>query len=125
MSQKRGNKKSRTKRWLRGVLNRTEEERSDIRDRTTLKAFSRPHNPRTFKGTTFIGRNDPCYCGNVYSGVFLKDSNGEDTLVEKPVKFKDCCMRKHISLREGEMTPALAEKQKKEQAYFAKHRRVV
>lgn len=65
----------------------------------------KPANIKTLKGKKRIQRNEPCYCG---SGK----------------KFKHCCFLKHAVLREGTMTPEMANYVKKQDAFFAKKGKV-
>lgn len=67
-----------------------------------MSRMSRIHvSPRTHVGETFIGRNEPCYCG---SGL----------------KFKHCCWAKHATVKAGSMTPEMAEYIQKQDNYFDK-----
>jgi hypothetical protein len=116
------NLKQRRKNWLRGVLARTPEQSKKRRHRNLLKRMASIC-LRTHRSYAHIGRNDPCYCGNVYAGVLIDDGRGGK--MEKPVKFKHCCMHKHVGLSEGEHTPELVRYVNKQTAYFNKHRKVL
>ncbi len=111
--------KERRKKWLKRVLATTPEERAARQHKNMLRRMANV-NPRTHTSVGRIGRNDPCFCGNVCDGVFIDDGRGGK--VEKPVKLKNCCIHK-LQGRVG-MTPELAAFQKKEQAYFDKYRRL-
>jgi hypothetical protein len=111
----------RRKTWLGNILNKTPEQIKDNEHKKLMKRMSKV-NARTHTGNFFIGRNDPCYCGNVYAGILVDDGKGGKK--EKPVKFKDCCLTKHVGLVEGETTPEMEKSQKKQQVYFDKKRRL-
>ncbi len=122
--------KQRRVQWLQRVLNKTVEERK-ISMWQRLMRRMRNINPRTHTSYTHIGRNDPCPCGNVYAGIWLRDKfgasvkgeKGED--MEKPVKFKHCCISKYVGLKPGVVTPEMVAAQKKQKVYFEKTGKVV
>ena len=106
-------RKQRIENWLKNIVNRTVAELEEVKMQTSRRAMRNPPHPRTFVGRVFLGRNDPCYCGNTYGGG------------SQPVKFKDCCWRKHAVLPSGTMTPVLAQYLKKQKVYFDKNGKVL
>ena len=96
--------KERIKQAVKNLCERTPEDLDILQYRNMMKRMANI-NLRTHRSYTHIGRNDPCICGS-----------GQ--------KFKVCCIHKYVGLRPGEKTPALTDKQKKENAYFKKHRRI-
>ena len=99
--------KKRRLNWLKRVLSKTVEDRQKSRGKKLMTCMSRIDKKylRTFRGTVWVQRNEPCPCGNTY---------GDDS----PVKFKDCCWRKHAVTEE--VTPVQLAEQKKVAAYVAK-----
>lgn len=104
--------------WRKRMSRRTEEQTAEIHRKNTLKRMAN-QNPRTFVGSVFIGRNDPCYCGNT-----CDIPDGKGGMKPKPVKFKHCCLGKHTTLAAGEITVQQEKSNKKQKAYFDKHRRI-
>ena len=93
--------------------------------RRLIKRMSRIHvSPRTHVSDSHIGRNDPCYCGKTKKvGVRKVDpTNGAFIFVEEdtPVKFKHCCLHKHLAQQQRGSTAETANFIKKQDVYFAK-----
>lgn len=93
--------------WFKTVVSRTPEQMSIMQYNRYIRALNNnPVTSTTYRGQLFIGRNDPCYCGNRYAGRIWRDKNGNHILdingkiQDRPVKFKHCCQRKHKRVTE-------------------------
>ncbi len=99
--------KQKRKLAIERVVNKSPEDRAISARQRIMRRMS-VAKPRTHTGAFHLERNDPCLCGNVYAGVFLRDKQGNKILdprnfdssqvfggsryLEKPVKFKSCCL---------------------------------
>lgn len=87
--------------WLKKVTSRTERQMKVRQFRRYVRALTNSKRTITHRGQMFIGRNDPCPCGNTYVGRMWRDKDGNPILnnegktQDRPVRFKNCCMRKH------------------------------
>jgi hypothetical protein len=87
---------------------------------------------RTYRGTVWVQRNDPCPCGNTYAGTVWRQTKGRNkgALIldadgkpqERPVKFKHCCWSKYAEGAGPTLESIRAAK--KTEAYFKKHGRL-
>ena len=122
--------KRRLKEWLKRVTTQTPEELADRARRNLMRRMAAV-NPRTYAGNFFIGRNDPCYCGNTYAGTQLRGRGGnfvrdeEGNIKEIPVKFKHCCISKHQGVEPGEVTPEHLKYINKQTTYYNKTGKVI
>jgi hypothetical protein len=83
---------------------------------------------KTYRGNTWVQRNEPCPCGNTYGGSVWLHTKGklkgqpvfdaEGKLQERPVKFKHCCWHKYAVT--DEVTQGQETERKKIEAYVAK-----
>lgn len=123
---------SRHRAWLISLLRVTKEQRGVSMWKRLMRKMANI-NPRSYTSAGHVGRNDSCPCGKVYPGIWLRDKFGskipdvanEGSYLEMPVKYKHCCMGKYTGLRPGEVTPAMAEAQKKQKVYFKKYGKVI
>jgi hypothetical protein len=81
-----------------------------LRWKTLMKRMSQIDGKyvKTYRGTVWIQRNEPCPCGNAYEGLVWRDKKGRPILdgngqpQHKPVKFKHCCWSKYAVKKEQE-----------------------